>query len=248
VDEEMGQPVEIEAELFVKPEPWRPQGVTVLLVFTFVLAILSCSPVRCVRSLEKGQSAVSLSLGGPITQVGKIYLPLPMLCMGYNYGLFETADIQGGINFTDLVFGIANVEAGANWRPLFPENFRPGFIVSPRLMAMTDFKPGASRLYPEIGLTALWKIRQQIYCYVGWDNWIELNDSRDDGAKQHHHVLVAPYIGTDFGNDCWRFQAEVKLYTPNLGNKGRPAKNIGVGDKGIFGVFLGASRYFGTKK
>jgi hypothetical protein len=248
VDEEMGQSVEIEAELHVKSEPWRFKGVTYLLVFAFILAIVSCSPVRSVRPLEKGQSAVSLSLGGPITQVGKIYLPLPMLCLGYNYGLFETMDIEGGINFTDMLFGIANIEAGANWRPLFPEKFRPGFIVSPRLLAMTDFKPGESRVYPDIGLTAFWKIRKQIYWYVGSDTWIELDSTRDDGNTQKRHLLVAPYIGTDFGNDRWRFQAEFKLYTPNLSNKGRPAKNIGAGDKGIFGVFLGVSRYFGNKK
>ena len=219
----------------------------VFLSFAILYFIFSCSPVRSIRPLEKGQSAVNLSLGGPITQVGKTYLPLPLICMGYNYGLLQTMDIEAGLNFTDLLFGIANIQIGANWRPILPETYRPGFIVSPRFFAMTDFTPGASRFYPDIGLTALWKIRKQYYCYVGWDNWIELNSVRDDGLKQQHHWLVAPYVGTDLGNDCWSFQVEIKLYTPNLSNQGRPTKNIGAGEKGIFGVLLGVSRYFGDK-
>jgi hypothetical protein len=218
------------------------------LVFYYTLVTFSCSPVRSIRPIDKGQSAVSLSLGGPITQVGKTYIPLPLLCVGYNYGFFETMDIEAGLNFTDVLFGIGNIQVGTNWRPLIPQAFRPGFIISPKLFAMTDFKPKGSRLYPDIGLTAFWNLRKQWYLYGGWDNWIELNTIRDDGNTQNHHWLIAPYVGMDLGSDRWSFQVEIKLYTPNLSNQGRPTKNIGVGEKGIFGVFLGMSRYFGGKK
>ena len=42
------------------------------------LIFLSCSTVRQIRPLAKKESAATLSLGGPITQVGKLYVPLPL--------------------------------------------------------------------------------------------------------------------------------------------------------------------------
>jgi hypothetical protein len=211
-----------------------------------VLVLISCSPVRSILPLHKGQSAVSVSLGGPITQVGAIDAPLPFLCVGYDYGLLEKTDLEAGVNITEAVFGIGNMQAGLNWRPLPALTWRPGFIVSPKLYVMSNFKPGGFRLYPDLGITAFWELPKRRYYYLGMDNWFEPNHIRDDGAVQGRHWLIAPFLGVDFGSERWRFQTEMKLYAPNVGNQGRPVKNIGAGRKGIFGVFAGVSRYFGN--
>ena len=52
-----------------------------------VCLLFACSSVRRVRPLESGASAITVSLGGPITEVAKKYIPLPLLSAGYNYGI-----------------------------------------------------------------------------------------------------------------------------------------------------------------
>jgi hypothetical protein len=212
------------------------------------LLTVACSPVRQIRPLDKGESRVSLSAGGPITQVGKIYIPLPLISLGYNYGLMENLDVEAGIHVTDMLYGVLKVDAGVNWRPLVPPLYSPGIIISPRLFGMTDFSPGSSRLYPELGLTGYWDFKKYRYAYIGIDNWIEYHTTRVDGNPQTNHWLIAPYAGVSLGNRLWQGQLEVMVYTPNLSNQGRPVKNIGFGKYGIIGVFLGVSRSFGGSR
>jgi hypothetical protein len=211
----------------------------------FCIFMLSCSSFRQVRPLEKGESRVSISAGGPFTKVGNIYIPMPLVSLGYNYGITEKLDAEAGTNFLAMMYGIAHFDAGVNWRPLKPNRYVPGLIVSPKIFLMTDFRPGDSRIYPDVGLTGWWEIRKYRLVYLGLENFFELSGTREDGNKQQNNWLIAPYTGISLGNKKWQFQFEAKLYTPNLQNNLHTAKNIGVGDHGIFGVFLGVSRSLG---
>jgi hypothetical protein len=209
------------------------------------LCLFSCSAVRQIRPLTKGESSVALSVGGPITQAGKIYIPLPLISVGYNYGLLEKLDLEAGFHVLSAVYGITQFDLGANLRPWAAAGFRPGLIVSPKVFVMTDWTPASLRLYPDIGLTAYWEMAKYRYWYLGIDNWIEYHQTRDDGNPQKEHWLIAPYAGISLGNSLWQFQLEAKWYTPNLVNNTRAVKNIGIGQYGVIGVFLGISRSFG---
>lgn len=211
----------------------------------FGLLIASCSTVRQIRPLNKGESSVALSVGGPITQVGKIYFPLPLISVGYNYGCIDKLDVEAGFHVLFAIYGILEADLGVNWRPWSAKVFRPGLILSPKLFVMTNFKPASLRLYPDIGCTAYWEMAKYRYAYLGLDNWIECHQVRDDGNIQKEHWLIAPYAGMSIGNRLWQVQIEAKWYTPNLINDSRAVKNIGIGRYGIVGVFLGVNRSFG---
>lgn len=209
------------------------------------LLLASCSSFRQVRPLEKGEWRVSLCAGGPFTRVGSLYVPLPLVSLGCNYGIAEKCDVEAGMNFLAMMYGIAHVDAGVNWRPLRPDRYVPGLIVSPRMFMMTDFSPGGLRIYPDLGCTAYWKLKQYRLVYLGLENFFELSTTREDGNRQQNNWLIAPYAGISLGNKKWQFQGEAKLYTPNLPNDLHTVKNIGIGDHGVFGIFLGVSRSFG---
>lgn len=209
------------------------------------LLLPACSSFRQVRPLDKGESRVSLCAGGPFTKVGDIYIPLPLASLGYNYGVTEKLDVEAGTNLLALLYGIVHIDAGVNWRPLRPCGFVPGLAVSPKVFMMTDFSPGGARGYPDIGLTAFWETAPYRFAYAGLENLFELSGTRQDGNEQRHHWLIAPYAGISLGNRAWQFQLEARLYTPNLRNDLHTVKNLGLGDRGIFGIFLGASRSFG---
>lgn len=209
------------------------------------LFILSCSSFRQVRPLEKGECRVSLSAGGPFTRVGDLYIPLPLVSLGCNYGIAEKLDVEAGTNFLAMMYGIAHVDAGVNWRPLPPRRYVPGLTVSPKVIVMTDFSAGGSRLYPDLGLTGYWELPRHWLAYLGIENLFELSGVREDGNEQQNHWLIAPYAGVSLGKGAWQFQLEAKLYTPNLRNDLHTVKNIGFGSYGVLGIFFGVSRSFG---
>lgn len=227
----------------------RPVSHYIIITILITLLSISCSSVRQIRPLEKNQSSLTMSVGGPITQVGKIYIPLPLLSLGYNYGLLDKKlDMEVGWGITQAMCGIMDIDLGVNWRPFLNDRFRPGLMVSPKSFIMTNFKPKSFRFYPDLSLTAFWEIKRFWYVYTGLENFFELSRTRADGNKQPNHWLIAPFCGIDIGNERWQFQIEIRLYTPNLSNQGKPTKNIGIGDYGVWGGFLGVNRTFGGKK
>ncbi len=212
------------------------------------LLAVSCSTLRQIRPLAKGESSLSLSVGGPITEVGKTYIPLPLTSLGCNYGLMDRLDVEAGINLLSALYGIAHIDAGVNWRPWTPTGLKPGLILSPKLFALTNFAPASLRIYPDAQVTLYWEMFAYRYVYCGLDNWIEYHRTRDDGTPQANHWLPSPFAGISLGNKRWQFQLEAKWYVPDLVNDTRAVANIGIGNYGALGVLIGVSRGFGGPK
>lgn len=222
-----------------------------LFIVTGIMTILlffSCSSVRQIRPLDPGQSAVNVTLGGPIIKALGMYMPAPIMSVGYNYGIKRGFDLETGLGLTQLAFGILHLDCGANWRPLKPKGWVPGFIATPKFQIMTDFTPQSFRLYPDAVLTAWWKPNKILYPYAGIENWIEYHSTRPDGNRQTHHWLAAPFIGLTVCRGPWQYQVETRYYVPNVNNITAGAtRHIGFGDYGDLGVFIGAGYLFGGK-
>ncbi|MCX7727773.1 MAG: hypothetical protein N2053_13115, partial [Chitinispirillaceae bacterium] len=125
--------------------------------FTFVIILLfSCTAVRKVRAPEKGESTISVSLGGPITEVSKRYIPLPLLGIGYNYGLTEKLALEGGLNITNALFGVLNADAGVNWYPLKPQKMQPGILLMSKFFILSKLKIKDNRIYPALTPVIYW--------------------------------------------------------------------------------------------
>ncbi|MFP4417337.1 MAG: hypothetical protein ACOC41_01745 [Chitinivibrionales bacterium] len=216
--------------------------------FSLAVALLfaNCSTVRHVRPLKTGQQQVTLSLGGPITEVGKSYLPLPLLGVGYTYGLRENLSLEGGLGVTSLLFGIMQLDAGCSFFPFKANGWVPGVFISPRFFLITDFEKESLRLFPDLDFGGYWEYKRH-YFYLGLESWFEIHSDRSDGVEQKHHWLAVPFLGYGIEKNRWSFQLEARVYTPNLENTGRATKNIGIGDNGILGVFLGVNRQFGGR-
>jgi hypothetical protein len=212
-----------------------------------ILLLTRCSSIRQVTPLPKGNSALSLSIGGPFTKVGDITTPLPFLSLGYSFGFTDRITLESGIHLTSLAFGLLQLDPGMSWFVFTPHGIQPGLIVSPRVFLMTNFKPESVRIYPNLDLTFTWKLPYDMGLYSGIRNWIEPASIRSDGNIQTNHLLVAPFIGFLVSRNRWSYQIESLIYTPNLKNTGRPLKNVGFGENGIFGLFFGVSRTFGGR-
>ena len=209
-----------------------------------IILVTGCSTVRYVRPIEKGTSAASLSLGGPVTQVSGNYLPLPLLSAGYGYGVTDYLSLEAALHITSALFGVAHVDIGANWVPLATRGVIPGVVLSPKVVLLSNFKPHESRSYPVLTPTLYWERGRHLW-YTGVENWFERHSVRADGNEQSHHWLIIPYIGYGIAKGKWQFQAEGRVYMPNLSNTPGATTNLGFGDRGIIGFFLGVNRTFG---
>jgi hypothetical protein len=206
----------------------------------------SCSSIRHIRSVEKGELTASASFGGPFAgQLG--WAPFPLLGIGANYGILDNIDVEAGWAVTSALFGVCELDGGCNWRPLKPADWKPGVIASARLLGTTDFQKGNSRLWPDASVTALWQLHSRVYGYLGMDNWFETRTMRYDGNEQSYHWLPVIYTGCDFGTS-WLWQIEGKWYLPNIDPKASPSnpvKTISIGGQGSVGIFVGVSHSFG---
>ena len=223
-----------------------------LIGISIIIFCFSCSSIRHVIPLEPGESRISASIGGPITLVGDYYIPVPFLTLGYNYGLKHNLDLEAGFKITDELFGasigVTAIDAGVNYHVFTDCKFRPGLYLSLKGMLTTQFKKENTRFFPLIDFGCYWHPSKRNYIYLGMENWIELHTQRYDGNPQENHILLNPYIGYILQNKKWLFQLEGRAVTINCTNKGRAPKNIGFGDQGIIGVYIGISREFGAGK
>ncbi len=212
--------------------------------------LMSCSAVRQVVPLEPGESAINVSLGGPITQyIGDAYAPLPFLGVGYNRGIFHWMDVEAGIDVTHLLYKNLSFDLGANFRPVKTNRWRPSVTITPEAHIATNFQT-YFRFYPVLCLTGAWNPREgQFHPYLGVENMWELADEREDGLEQQDHWFFVPYGGLVWARTKWQWQLEARWYFPNIDSDyGRAPTNYGPGDHGILGVFLGVGRTFGGRK
>jgi hypothetical protein len=224
------------------------QSVVSWLIGLAALAFLAtCSSIRHVRPMEKGELTASASLGGPFAgQLG--WAPFPLLGIGANYGILDKVDVEAGWAVTSALFGVCELDGGCNWRPLKPARWKPGIIASARMLGATDFQKGNSRLWPEASVTALWQLHPRVYGYLGMDNWFETRTTRYDGNDQRYHWLPLIHTGFDYGGSAWQWQIEGKWYLPNidpLQSPANPVRTISIGGQGSVGVFVGVSHSFG---
>ena len=221
----------------------RPTLLVALCVFS-----MGCSPVRQVRPLAPGERSISLGLGGSLTEIGSVTIPLPQLSLGYNHGFlgggpFGHLDGTAAVYFLSMAYGVGHIELGANWRPLLPDRLKPGVTISPRLFATTDFTPGGVRVYPDLGLTLSTRVTPQLYPYAGLESFFVLSRTRPDNNPTPSHWIPSLYAGAEVGGERLRVTFEGRLTAFHLPNEmGRAVQNVGAGEKGHFGLYLGVSR------
>ncbi len=222
------------------PKPFFSISAIAAALFVFS----SCSPVRTIRPIDKGELVGTAGIGGPfVGQIG--YAPFPLISLGADYGLLDKIDIEAEFEGTSALFGVLELGGGCNWRPIAPAGWKPGLIAGFKLFGATDFKPHQSRLWPDVNLTAVFKLNPKLYYYAGMDNWFETDQTRYDGNVQAYHWLPVIHTGVDYGTNLWHVQLEGKWYVPNIDATRHVGKTIGIGPQGCLGVFLGASHSFG---
>jgi hypothetical protein len=76
-------------------------------------AALSCGTLNSIRPLPKDASAFGLAVGGPVTRVSDLNIPLPIAVARYNYGLSDRVTGSADAHLLLPAFGVIGLDAKA---------------------------------------------------------------------------------------------------------------------------------------
>lgn len=230
-----------------------------IFVFSALLLLSACGPSRFVVPLEKGEQAVSLSLGGPVVNVpGVATLPLPMTSVTYGKGVKKGLTLYGSWFTTAAIFGTLQFDAGATKNLWEAKQKKHGVATSVGFNFATDVFEWNSVLWPQLDVNYYWRYnhRGQIqddlltggvpksnYLYAGIGSWFELKRKRAHGEPQETIVLPILNLGHDFNWDKWSLKTELKLIAPFTSNE-----NIVLDYRSLTGDFGATGFYFGVTR
>lgn len=216
---------------------WQFSSLVVLLWAT------ACAPSRFVEPLEKGETAISGELGGPLFTNLDVPMPVPLASGVVGHGFTENITGYGGLHFTSLGFGVVQTELGAVFNFLDPDSAMAG--LSGALVANTayDVHEGNFRLWPQVDINLRWPVGpdQNIF-YAGASNWFEPRNTAYLGESQKNKLVPAIQTGYIWRGEQWDVGLEAKWIAVGFNNAESVVDYVGIGQTGGFGLYLSLTR------
>jgi hypothetical protein len=212
-----------------------------LALLVTVMSMAACAPARFVKPLDKGQKAISASLGGPLILYGKTTIPMPLTSIALGYGLDSGLTGFAGIHTTAMLFGVIQTDIGVVKQIRKQDNWIPAVTVSPIANLMIDKWQGKFSFFPQLDAHAYWNYpKKPHYAYVGLSNWFDLNSKRAEGDVQKTYWLPVVQLGNTIVKHKWTYTIELK-YAPKI-NYPVVVDYQGIGRATALGVYLGIAR------
>jgi hypothetical protein len=216
-----------------------------LFLLLLIILLSGCAPTRVVRTLPKGQAAVSAGIGGPLISYKSTMIPMPLTSVSGAYGITEGLSGFAGIHTTSLAFGLFQADLGVTQKLLESKGYRPGLTISPVANLMLDKWQYHFKFYPEADINVYWEYgKRRSYCYLGMFNWFELAAKRAFGQDQPYHWLQGFSIGNTFCGSKWSFTVEGKYIAPFYSNRDLVVTYGSLGSTGAIGIYFGTTRKF----
>ena len=211
------------------------------------LVLLSCSPSRFVRTIPKGQTQLSGTLGGPMQNLFGMTIPTPYTTIAVGHGLKDDLTLFGGLHTTALLFKTLQLDIGATKRLYQADSsgFIPSLSSSFSINSLVDLNEGEYDIYPQIDLNAYWSFGKgnKHFFYLGIATWTDLQPLKAHGEIQETSVLFNPHLGTNLALNKWNLTLEYKV----LG-LGQSNQDVVVnyakwhGERSVPGIFVGLAK------
>ena len=180
--------------------------------FSRVLAVLiitvSCTPTKVIVPLNEGQWQIGLTQGRP--QINEGYLPV--LGAYAAKGVSATKTNYGGIQFSSLLLGAVQLEAGQVATLIPQQGLNPGISYSYGAQSFLSTRDYAFRFYPEAGLNAFFQAGPHIL-NVSANTWVDPTWFLTDFGRGQ---VFAPSFSTGYRLRYKWFEAqlEYKILNP----------------------------------
>ena len=222
----------------------------------------SCGPSRFVEPLNKGENAVSATLGGPLTKVpGVATIPMPFTSLTYGRGITNNITVFGSWYSTAAIFGTIQFDAGATMRIIESKDHKHGLSGMAGFNIATDRWEWNTKIWPQLDVNYYWKynLRGQTQddlltkggtpranlLYAGIGTWYEFSGTRSHDVKQSTRVVPMLNIGHSLNGKKWSFTTEIKFIAPFSSNENIVVDYVSLtGNFGATGVYFGVTRRF----
>lgn len=125
-------------------------NIKLFVAFYAVIMAVSCTPTKVVVPLNDGQWQIGVTQGRP--QINEGYLPV--IGAYAAKGVSSTKTNYGGIQFSSLLLGAVQLEAGQVATLIPQQGFKPGISYSYGAQSFLSTRDYTIRFYPEAGLNA----------------------------------------------------------------------------------------------
>jgi hypothetical protein len=203
-----------------------------------VLLVSGCGTLSTVRAMHKGESALALTCGGPVTNVAGMNIPLPYAMVQYRHGISDRFGVYGNSHLLLLALGEVGLDAGFTGTLTRQRDWVPELGGALGLTAM--IRPGGEeRIYPHATLSLSWLAGQRFLTYLGAQAMFQFS--------QAPAVAWAPVFGEEVRiGSRFSLAAEAKWYAPTEVTKPRVIDfRMPINGHGAVGFVLGANYHFG---
>lgn len=209
-----------------------------IVITLLCICIVGCGTVPSVRPIGTGEKSVTLSSGGPVTEIYDITMPIPYSVLRYRQGINDNTDFHLGIHTTMAILGNLGVDFGLTKQITEQSGWKPSFAVEGSIYGFYHFNEFSSiRAYPEISFIGSYNIWDNRIMYFGVQNMIQFTEP---------YIVTAPFIGFElpFGNH-FILNLETKWYGPSEESEDRVVDyNYKPFGYGALGFVWGASYKF----
>ncbi len=192
-----------------------------------------CSAVQPVRVLERGQQAITTSLGGALAPGTAPTGVVPYLTAGYANGISDDVTIHGRAHLLMAAFGAVGLDVGASMRALHQDGAVPELTVSAQVLGFASLVRSAPvRLYPNLTANASWSVGERSLLYLGSHATIQIDPGK---------TLVSPFAGYQFPiSNSVRLQVETIWQASNIDTRASIFDGeSSIGGNGSFGIYFG---------
>jgi len=205
-----------------------------------LLLAAGCGTVSAVRPLRREQSAVALSVGGPVAKVSGMDIPLPYAVLRYRYGVNDRFGLYAGGHLLQAALGNVVFDGGFSYHFVEQAGLVPAVGASGGVVAF--LKPGSggeSAVFPQVDLTASWLAGGRSLTYLGMQSMYQFDD--------RPYFAFAPFVGEEVRlGERFSLCVEAKWY--GAGEPTRPRTidyRLPLGGTGAVGFVLGANYHIG---
>lgn len=205
-----------------------------------LLTVTRCGTVTAVTPLHRGESALTVSVGGPVADLAGMNMPIPYAAARYRYGLNGQVGIYVGGHLLAAGFALAGIDFGFSYHFLQQRGWVPTVGASAGLAAF--IRPGGDNaLFPQVDLVASYRLGRRFTTYFGSQSMYQF--------QYKPNVVLAPFVGTGWRiTDPFSLNLEAKWYAPTEKTHPRNVNySLPIAEHGAVGFVLGANWLLGGK-
>ncbi len=219
----------------------------VLISITMSLFLsFSCAPVRTIVPLEKGDTHVSATAGGPLIKFSGLVIPMPLTSVCVAHGLGNNATLNSALHTTSLLFGVIQIEESVTTRLYSFSDKGFGITTTPGFYFMTDLWKGKVKFYPFQDISVYGCYGENMnFMYLSYTHLLEIS-SRDSYGNTPSFGQYVPNVSI---GHTWRrpkvnYTLEFKYMSFLKSNENIVVDYISPSSKGTLAFQLGLTKKF----